>query len=163
MVNRDRTIVLLLGISAAATFAIFAILWPFGRAGDDDAERPPATLVGEIAPAVEPRVAFPRNRAPLDDLNLVETALPEDNDPGSAALQYRDGHIRRFAVRDWIDANIQLVNVSDSSAVFQTANEQVTLRMIEARLPDIQNDNIPGLPGIDINRRSNTANPAIAR
>lgn len=130
---------------------------------DRDSDRPPVVLAGDIAAAAS-RPKFSAERpAPLTGVILVETALPEENDPGSASLQYGDGQIRRFAVRDWIDSETRLVDVSDVGAIFEVRGQRTTLALKEARVPASKSDASPGLPGIDINARPNTANPAIAR
>ena len=158
--NRNGTISILLGLGIAGVLALSCHL-ARPRAGEE--ERPLVTLAGATASAARPKVASARHLAPLTGIDLVETALPEENDPGSAALQYRDGRIRRFAVRDWIDADTRLIGVSDASALFETRDEQSTLVLREARLPSAGEEHAPGLPGIDIDARPGTANPAIAR
>lgn len=160
IVQKDGAIFILLGVGVAG---ILAASWQFVRTGEEEVQRPLVTLTGEIASSAPPKAASSRRLAPLAGVALVETALPEENDPGSATLQYRDGRIRRFAVRDWIASDIQLIGVSDASALFQAQGEQMTLPLSEARLPDAEDKAASGLPGIDIDARPGTANPAIAR
>lgn len=93
----------------------------------------------------------------------METSAEEDDSPGTATLQYGDGTVRRFALRDWVDSDTRLVAVTDTDATFEAHGIAFTLAVEEARMA-ASRDAVPtAASGIDFNAHPEKALPAIAR